>query len=1069
MRFVVLRWRWQSGKRTFPAEEGSRGEDHTPNAGYIRMNQHPEGADAPGDGQESLAVQLTSDHAVLLAKLERSRASQAISERAIVDLQEHLQKETTSNTELREKVASLSLELQRTRRGSTLSRVAETLRKEMGEQKKKYEDAYRELEGKQRRLLEQAESRRDLAEKSAAGALVDEQKKREDTVRILEWEKARNREIQDKQVRDYEKQIEELRRDSEDRLLAAVDRTKKATKLEMEKQLQALVSKHEENVASLEAQYKERLAEQASEYEGKLSSLAKQNRADIEAVKKVKDEGASTVSVEEGRETTSALRRKVTQLNETIKIMEVHMAKMVVDQQRQQTIAAPRKAEKAASGVPKRGAGGGGIRGHGKRQQLSVRAEKEKEQDHVLGSKQAIDFFRGQTKKAKLEIKKLVEERQHLEDSLRLVNQDNSIWAQDVERLKGAIAVLQRKNKRLKSENSVLKDRVSIMNKINEENMRLQSYISNETVPNRGESITGQPTPVTTDLARGHALEPQQATLSTPYAAQQGKRSIDQRPFGLGNASYAEISRSRKVKKRSLELDETHATMMATQDPDKDVPPADALDNDHRSAAIVSSHRNEVNGRDSALAIDDLEEDEIKVLTAKPRDISVLPSPRPSPSSIDVSTPQSMQKSLKQPSQGGSSSPARRRKSLSPRNRRHRRSPGSPRSPKRNIAFGVPAELDSSRDSHHRAHPKMGARQYFDQHAKRSKLATSDDVASAEKRRLQYRFPAHTNSAAQTPEKFQGALAVMAERSAVEDLIEERKKRQDTLQVLEWERVRHNEALSEEKEKYDKYLDKERKAWEKEKNAALAQLTEKNMQQLVDAKKKYDKRLAKELDKTEDNADEKLARAKEKFNRSRAEFERKAAKEKKILLDQLKREQNAKKDSDLQQQKLLNLVNELEDEVKEVKKKSELSERRASLASEALEYERESSILANESIDEQEELISMVHQLEKERDDARRREVIAREALKREKRKNSPAGKHWKPNSYNSPSKAGGYGIQLDGSPSQSKDKAKRSPFLRRGGSAVKREQARIRSLASGKILSKVDVGKASPARGRQK
>ena len=309
----------------------------------------------------------------------------------------------------------------------------------------------------------------------------------------------------------------------------------------------------------------------------------------------------------------------------------------------------------------------------------------------------------------------------------------------------------------------------------------------------------------------------------------------------------------------------------------------------------------------------------------------------------------------------------------------------------------MPAELDSSRDSHHRAHPKMGARQYFDQHTKRSKLATSDDVASAEKRRLQYRFPTHTNSAAQTPEKFQGALAVMAERSAVEDLIEERKKRQDTLQVLEWERVRHNEALSEEKKKYEKYLDKERQAWERDKDAALADLTERSMQQLVDAKKKYDKRLAKELDKTEDQADERLARAKDKFSRSRAEFERKAAKEKKKLLDQLKREQDAKKDSDLQQQKLLTLVTELEDEVKEFKKKSELSERRASLASEALEYERESSILANESIDEQEELIGIVHQLEKERDDAKRREVIAREALKREKRKNSPAGKHWKP------------------------------------------------------------------------
>ena len=92
-------------------------------------------------------------------------------------------------------------------------------------------------------------------------------------------------------------------------------------------------------------------------------------------------------------------------------------------------------------------------------------------------------------------------------------------------------------------------------------------------------------------------------------------------------------------------------------------------------------------------------------------------------------------------------------------------------------------------------HIQKWVRQYFDQYTKRSKLATSDDVNSAERRRLLYRFPTQSNSAAQTPEQFHGALAVMAERSAVEDLLEERKKRRDTLQVLEWERVRHNESL----------------------------------------------------------------------------------------------------------------------------------------------------------------------------------------------------------------------------------------------------------------------------------
>ena len=102
------------------------------------------------------------------------------------------------------------------------------------------------------------------------------------------------------------------------------------------------------------------------------------------------------------------------------------------------------------------------------------------------------------------------------------------------------------------------------MNKINEENMRLQSYISDETMPSRGESIVSQSTNVNPDLARSHAQKSEQTTLSTPYTKQQEKRQIDTRPFGLGSASYAELSRSRKAKKRSLELDEIP---LAPQDP----------------------------------------------------------------------------------------------------------------------------------------------------------------------------------------------------------------------------------------------------------------------------------------------------------------------------------------------------------------------------------------------------------------------------------------------------------------------------------------------------------------------
>ena len=165
----------------------------------------------------------------------------------------------------------------------------------------------------------------------------------------------------------------------------------------MEQQIQALVEKHDQTVASLEVQYKERLSEQASEYEEKLSSLAKQYRADIEAAKKVKDEGASAVATKEGREGANALRRKVTQLNETIKTMEVHMAKMVVEQQRQrQTLLLEN--QKNCCRRTKTWCWGGASVVMAKATVFRPRW-KQKEQDHALGSKQAIDFSEGKQKK----------------------------------------------------------------------------------------------------------------------------------------------------------------------------------------------------------------------------------------------------------------------------------------------------------------------------------------------------------------------------------------------------------------------------------------------------------------------------------------------------------------------------------------------------------------------------------------------------------------------------------------------------------------------------------------------
>ena len=568
------------------------------------------------------------------------------------------------------------------------------------------------------------------------------------------------------------------------------------------------------------------------------------------------------------------------------------------------------------------------------------------------------------------------------------------------------------------------------------------------------------------DLEQQQQRQQQQQQPSFLSSTSRHNNNIDNRPFGLGSSSYAEISRSRASnKKRSLEANKyTRGSFDGSK-----TPPPNTISNSNISSVGGS------------LVVDDLEQDEIKILTAKPRDISVLPQSKLSPSLLALSQDQPPQQQQQQMSPvsspsattrrqknnrssssssgggggGGGGSSSSSRKSLSPRNRR-RRTPNRSVSPKRNIAFGIPAELDSARDSHHRAHPKMGARQYFDQYTKRSKLATSDDVNSAERRRLLYRFPTQSNSAAQTPEQFHGALAVMAERSAVEDLLEERKKRQDTLQVLEWERVRHNESLSEEKMKYDKYLEKQKEDLEKEKQAALILLSRENERKILEERKRYEKKLQKELEKTEDTADDKLARAKEKFNRSRVEFEKKALREKKMLEDRLKKEQKIKKENEKQQEKLLALVSDLEEEVEETKKRSALSERRASLASEALDYERETSMLANESIDEQHELMNMVQQLEKERDDAQRREAIAREALKREKLRKNPNGKYWTPNSYSSPKKLSESGIMLDRSNgSNNRSGSKRSPFLRRTGSGVKQtKREKIRNLASGKVVA---------------
>ena len=82
------------------------------------------------------------------------------------------------------------------------------------------------------------------------------------------------------------------------------------------------------------------------------------------------------------------------------------------------------------------------------------------------------------------------------------------------------------------------------MNKINEENMRLQSYISDENtsrVEHNARSTECQP-----DLAQSH-VQSEQTTL-TPCTTQQ-ENDIDCRTFGLGSASYAEFKDREKRRK----------------------------------------------------------------------------------------------------------------------------------------------------------------------------------------------------------------------------------------------------------------------------------------------------------------------------------------------------------------------------------------------------------------------------------------------------------------------------------------------------------------------------------------
>ena len=132
---------------------------------------------------------------------------------------ELLQRQRQRMEVLKESVATKAIEEEEDKdavlSASNNSRLVESLKNEINVQKEKYEDTYKELD-----------------------ALNEEKKRRKDAIRILEWERSRNKEVVTKLSTEYENKLEELRRDSEERLLAVVDKTKKTTRIQLNNQMQ---------------------------------------------------------------------------------------------------------------------------------------------------------------------------------------------------------------------------------------------------------------------------------------------------------------------------------------------------------------------------------------------------------------------------------------------------------------------------------------------------------------------------------------------------------------------------------------------------------------------------------------------------------------------------------------------------------------------------------------------------------------------------------------------------------------------------------------------------------------
>ena len=943
-----------------------------------------------------LVDQLQEDNTRQRVKIDTMRASLAVSERTIVKLQEALALETKANNFLREKVASLGIELQRARRGSILRDTSsvDLAKLQIATLKKDHEnEMLKQEEEWSKRLEEEIKSAKSFAlqaEKASIEILACEQRKHQDCLRVLEWERSRSKELSSKNAGELKDALDNQRMEFGKRLAQIAEDASASVDKLVFAESQKLRSQHVEALSKARHEFAVELSRMKAETVKSVVRKVHTNSAHSTG------ENDESVEVDVAREQTyraeiEHLGNKIIQCEGTIKTLEDYIARI--------------SKEKSKPSVGEREDRARGNKAMNAGSPCFV------DEGEFLKYKKMIDFHRGQAKKAKSEFIKLRAEKRKVDQDVLALQQENSIWAQDVQRLKNALAIVERKCKKTEVDKKRAIEELSQF----QENAGLWIQAQSAVVPSNNPLL---------------GVDNYQAYSQGDI---ENAESYGTRPLGLGAGSYA-AQAAAHAKQRSHTCGMHSLKKRSHKSTDVEIVTSPSISASKLQSPMKQpinfvspqlSKRRTINAKEGELGVDNMAavstfkttgSPKTQVLLARPRDISALPKPNLSP----------------------------------PKQSSRRRSPVPKTSPKKdNIAFGQPLDLDALRDSHQRAHPKIAARAFFDQQYIRSKLSTADDVASAERRRLQYAYPSFAESEAQTPNKFHGALAVINTEDAVIELEKEQQRRLDTLQLLEWERVRHNESIAEEKSKLEALVAAERTQMEEEKTRIITEVRKDTSRQLEKVNMAWEKKLNDEVERTKKSAELSIKRAQEKFKKSRAEYEKKDTVDKESLRLALKQKQEEHEEAHSHRIELLGLVQQLDLDSQSTKQQLEAAKRKAELVARALDSEREASSVAKEAVDGHEELIDIVKQLEVERDDAKRRFAIAQEALKRERKKES--ARHWKPSGKAEGSDWKGDHLRTTLSYSGSSEGEKKkttSPFLRRGA------QQRVRKLASGRFGS---------------